>query len=239
MNKSAFCIIGFGLTLLALSGCAAPSATAVGSAPTTSSAASDEQVSPEQYGEFTAETGDEKVGPSGEEQLALANPAEQTGTPLGLAPYTAQEEEWARTQAPLGTAAAAIEERFASESAHEYFDDSNALVVAFAGSAPAEAVALLEATRLPFLIIEHVGFNRAEYLAAVSNVNDQALDFVSSDVQTWVAPAPNEAPGAIVVTFNSSDETLRVPTPAQVQSISVDEPFTVTFTTGGAPLEFR
>lgn len=239
MKKSASCFVGIGLTVLALSGCAAPSTTAVGSSATTSAAVGAEEVLPEQWGIFTAETGDEKVGPSVEEELAVADQAESTGTPLELAPYSAEEEEWARTQAPLGTAAAAIEQRFASESAYNYFDDSNALVVAFAGSAPAEAVSLLEATQLPFSIVENVGFNRAEYLAAVSDVSAQARQFVSSEVQTWVAPAPDVAPGAIVVTVNSRDETLRVPTSAQVRSVSVEEPFSVTFRTGGAPLEFR
>lgn len=225
MNKIASCFVGVGLGALVLSGCAAPSASAPRN---TGSEASDVMgIGPELPLATAAGLGD-SAAPSGDASASAA------GTP-GDASTPADEEFWQRNQAPLGTATAAIEEQFPDEFAYAFFDDSSAMHVAFTGSAPAEAVALLQSTGLPYVVVESVGFNAAEYQAVANDVSEQTSQYVTADRQVAVSPKPSIAPGVITVSFLSTDPDLTTdpgltaPAGSRYKPVAVDLPFTVTF----------
>jgi len=233
MNKIASCFVGVGLTALALSGFAAASATGVEPAATASAADGDS----ESGHTSVLGIGTEQVLPSTGDELAI-KPA--TGAPDdSVDPY--EEGFWERNQAPLGTATAAIEEQFPDEYAYAFFDDSSAMHVAFAGPAPTEAVALLHNTGLPYVIVESVGFNAAEYQAAAEDVVKQTLKYVTAERQVSVSPEPTIEPGTIKVSFQSTDPELTtdpgLTTPPQ--PVTVGAPFTITFDdTYTSPREF-
>lgn len=210
MKKLAFCFASVALTALALSGCAAPSATGAG------------ESAPESAVHVGMET--DRV-----------LPAAATSVPDDAVDPN-EEGVWERHYAPLGTATAVIEERFQDEFAYAFFDDSAAMHVAFAGSAPTEAVTLLQDTGLPFVVVESVGFNNVEYVAAVQAVGEQTLQYVTDERQVSVTPKPTMKPGAITVSFLSVDPELTTdpgltapPTGSRYKPVTVDAPFTVTF----------
>jgi hypothetical protein len=210
MNKLASCFAGVALTALALSGCAASSAAGAGGS------------APESAVHVGIETG-------------RVLPSNVTGVPHDAVDLN-EEGVWERHYAPLGTATAAIEEQFPDEFAYAFFDDSAAMHVAFAGPAPSEAVALLQNTGLPFVVVEFVGFNNAEYLAAADLVAEQTLQYVTDERQVSVSPKPTIEPGTIKVSFLSTDPELTTdpgltapPAGSRYTPVTVDAPFTVTF----------
>jgi len=138
------------------------------------------------------------------------------------------DQFWQENQAPLGDATALIEEQFPNEFAYAYFDDLSAMHVAFAGEAPAEAVALLEATGLPHFMIEEVGFNAAEYQEAADSVSEQLSEYVTEERQVSVSQNSELAPGGLKVSFLSEDASL-TRDPGVAESVSVDAPFKVIF----------
>lgn len=147
---------------------------------------------------------------------------------------------WEENQAPLGDATALIEGQFPGEFAYGFFDDDSAMHVGFKGAAPAEAVALLEGTGLPYVVIESVGFNAADYQVAAEDLADQLRTYVTDDRQVSVSQNSAIAPGALKVSFQSEDPALTtdpgIAEPAanarsseSVQPVDVDTPFTVVF----------
>ncbi|TFC87411.1 hypothetical protein [Cryobacterium sp. TMT4-31] len=134
----------------------------------------------------------------------------------------------ALNQTPLGDATALIEEQFPNEFAYAFFDDSSAMHVGFAGTAPAGAVALLKGTDLPYVVIESVGFNAAEYQQAATSVGEQTRKYVTSDRQVQISQDSSMAPGAIKVSFQSDDAQFRSD-PGLRKSITVDTPFRIIF----------
>ncbi|POH59603.1 hypothetical protein C3B59_17045 [Cryobacterium zongtaii] len=149
-------------------------------------------------------------------------------TPPADASIPGDDEFWEANYAPLGTATAAIEEQFSEEFGYAFFDKTPAMHVAFKGPAPAEAVALLQNTGLPFVIVESVGFNAAEYQAAANEVSRQTRQYVSAERQVQVSQSPSTVPGLIEVSFQSLDPTLTTD-PGLAESIDVDPPFSVAF----------
>ena len=164
--------------------------------------------------------------PSASVEQVLA-PIAAEGTPADAA-TPADDEFWQLNQAPLGTATAAIEEQFVDEFAYAFFDEVSAMHVAFAGRAPAEAVALLQATHLPHVVIESVGFNAAEYQAAADDVAKQTRKYVTEERQVAVSQDPSAGPGAITVSFLSLDPELTTD-PGIIKSLTVDAAFTISF----------
>jgi hypothetical protein len=203
MNKLASCLVGIGLTTLALSACTAPSAT-----------------------DSEHSSSDTTAIGVGMEQVVPGDPTETALPADSSAMY--EEGFWEQNQAPLGTATAAIQEQFPREFAYAFFDDSSAMHVGFSGSAPTEAVALLENTGLPYVIVESLGFNAAEYETATDVVVDQTLRYVTEERQVTVSSVPSAGPGVIVVSFQSDDPELTT-NPGLTEAITVEEPFTVTF----------
>lgn len=213
MKSITSCFVGFGL-LVALSGCSA--ATHASPEPAASTSA---------VGDSGNGSGATDVVEVDTEQVL---PADSSAL--------AEDGFWERNQAPLGTATAAIEEQFPDEFAYAFFDDSSAMHVAFAGPAPAEAVVLLQNTGLPFVIVESVGFNAAEYDAALDAVVEQTLQYVTPEREVTVSSDPSAGRGAIKVSFQSNDPELTTdpglatpPVGSRFQPVSVDAPFIMTF----------
>ena len=75
------------------------------------------------------------------------------GHTLAELDYSPQEQEWALYQKPLGDAASVIETEFAGDYAYCYFGESRTFTMGFAGDAPAGAIALLDATGLPYTTV--------------------------------------------------------------------------------------
>ena len=164
------------------------------------------------------------------------------GVTLGQVDYSPAEVEWALHQKPLGDAASVIETEFAADYAYAYFGPERSFTVGFSDDAPAGALALLDHTGLPYSTVEGLGFNDARYQHAVTiligevshrldradllgdGLNVGALFHVSSDTTT--------APGAIVVSVSSADESIREAAIAAVGTLSADPPFTVTVVRG-------
>ncbi|POH64765.1 MULTISPECIES: hypothetical protein [Cryobacterium] len=149
-------------------------------------------------------------------------------TPPADASTPGDDEFWEANYAPLGTATAAIEEQFPEEFGYAFFDKTPTMHVAFKGSAPAEAVVLLQNTGLPFVIVESVGFNAAEYQTAANEVTRQTRQYVSAERQVQVSQSSSDVPGLIEVSFQSLDPTLTID-PGLAESIDVDPPFSVAF----------
>jgi hypothetical protein len=198
MNKLVSCFVAAGLAALVLSGCATPPV----SDPKEAAGASD------------------VLGEGTEQDLPHTPPAD--------ASIPGDDEFWEANYAPLGTATAAIEEQFPDEFGYAFFDKTPAMHVAFKGSVPAEAVVLLQNTGLPFVIVESVGFNAAEYQAAATEVSRQTRQYVTAERQVQVSQSSSTVPGLIEVSFQSLDPTLTTD-PGLAKSIEIDPPFSVAF----------
>ena len=198
MNKLASCLVAVGLAALVLSGCATPP-----------------------VAEPNDAAGASAVLGVGTEPVLPDTPPADASTP-------GDDEFWEANYAPLGTATAAIEVQFPDEFGYAFFDKTPAMHVAFKGSAPAEAVVLLQSTGLPFVIVESVGFNAAEYQAAANEVSRQTRQYVSAERQVQVSQSSSTVPGLIEVSFKSVDPTLTTD-PGLAESIDVDPPFSVAF----------
>ena len=129
---------------------------------------------------------------------------------------------------PLGDAAGRIEEQFPNDYAYALFDDENAIHVAFKAEAPADAVAILEATGQPHVVVESVGFNAADYQAAMDSVVRQTEKYVTTEREVSVAQDPSIGAGVISVSFQSNDPSL-LADPGIVKSLEVDAPFQLVF----------
>lgn len=129
---------------------------------------------------------------------------------------------------PLGDAAGLIEEQFPNDFAYALFDDDNAIHVAFKAEAPADAVAILEATGQPHVVVESVGFNAADYQAAMDSVARQTEKYVTTEREVSVASDPSIGAGVITVSFQSNDGSL-LGDPGIVKSLEVDAPFQIVF----------
>jgi hypothetical protein len=228
VKKIASYFVGVGLSALVLSGCTAPSPI--------------DRPDPE-----SGATHGEGIGTDPGLPLTKAvTPATPADLPGGEVPAAADipadasnpadEEFWALNQALLGTATAAIEEQFPNDFAYAFFDDASAMHVAFAGRAPADAAALLQNTGLPYVLIESVGFNYAEYEAAAAEVSEQTGQYVTTERQVAVSLAPTVAPGALTVSFLSTDSALTVDpglgspvAGSGYEPVTIDPPFTVLF----------
>ena len=208
MKKLASCFVGAGWAAVVLSGCYAPAAVSV---------------------EPTA-TALTTVGEEASTERATSAPADT---------LTVDDEEfWVLNQAPLGIAAGAIEEQFPDEFAYAFFDESSALHVGFAGTAPADAVALLKRTGLAHVVIESVGFNAAEYQAAADSVSGQIRRYVTAERQAQVAQDPSFGVGVILVSFQSEDPRL-LGDPGLAESVILDAPFRIVFDfTNTTPVDF-
>jgi len=201
MNKLASCFVAAGLAALALTGCATPPAIDRGAS-----------------GEAGAATG------FGTEQVLPT--AAPTAPSDAAAP--GDDESWEVNYAPLGTATDAIEEQFSDEFGYAFIDDASAMHVGFKGAAPAGAVALLQNTGLPFVIVESVGFNAAEYQTAANQVAKQTRKYVTTERQVQVSQKSSTVPGLIEVSFQSLDPSLTTD-PGLARSVKVELPFTVAF----------
>ena len=156
------------------------------------------------------------------------------GVTLEQLDYSDDEVEWALHQKPMGDAASVIEEQFAGEYAFAYFgSDHRSFTIAFDGTAPAGALALLDATGLPYTSIEDVGFTDAEYQAAVNAVSKQVQAKLISGAGFSISPDPTIAPGAITVAIDGDDEATRQRMLDGLGTITVDAPFSVTVVEGG------
>jgi hypothetical protein len=129
---------------------------------------------------------------------------------------------------PLGDAAGLIEEQFPNDFAYALFDDDNAIHVAFKAEAPAHAVAILEATGQPHVVVESVGFNAADYSAAQDSVVRQTQKYATTEREVSVASDPSIGAGVITVSFQSNDASL-LGDPGIVESLEVDAPFKIVF----------
>ena len=156
------------------------------------------------------------------------------GTTLEQLNYSDDQVEWALHQKPMGDAASVIEEQFADEYAFAYFGSAaRTFTIAFAGTAPAGAQALLDATGLPYTSIEDVGFTDSEYQAAVRAVTKQVQAKLSSGAGFTISPDPTIAPGAITVAVNGADEATRQRMLDVLGTITVKAPFSVIVGEGG------
>jgi hypothetical protein len=198
MNKLAARFVGAGLAALVLTSCATPPAS--------------------DPGDVT--TAPDVMGAGTEQVLPNSTPPD--------ASIPGDEEFWEANYAPLGTATAAIEEQFPDEFGYAFFDKTPAMHVAFKGLAPAAAVVLLQNTGLPFVTVESVGFNAAEYQAAANEVSRQTRQYVSAERQVQVSQSSSTVPGLIEVSFQSLNPTLTTD-PGLAESIDVDPPFSVAF----------
>jgi hypothetical protein len=129
---------------------------------------------------------------------------------------------------PLGDAAGLIEEQFPNDFAYALFDDDNAIHVAFKAEAPADAVAILEATGQPHVVVESVGFNATDYSAAQDSVVRQTQKYATTEREVSVASHPSIGAGVITVSFQSNDASL-LGDPGIVESLEVDAPFKIVF----------
>ena len=215
MKKLASCLVGAGLAVV-LSGCSAPDA---GIEPVASA--------------VTA------VGEDAAAGRATSAPSTTSASGAPSDRLTVDDEEfWVINQAPLGIAAGAIEEQFPDEFAYAFFDESSALHVGFAETAPAEAVALLRGTGLAYVVIESVGFNALEYQAAADSVSVQIRRYVTEERQAQVAQYPTFGPGVILVSFQSEDPRL-LGDPGLAESVILDAPFRIVFDfTNTTPVDF-
>jgi len=155
--------------------------------------------------------------------------------------FSPQEQEWALYQKPMGDAASVIETEFADAYAYCYFGESRTFTMGFAGDAPAGAIAVLDATGLPFTTVEGLGFSATEYQAAADAVTDQVIDALDgaglrSTTGFMVGSDPTIAPGAIVVTIMGDDAASRQAGMAAVGTPSIGAPFSVTVLEGGGML---
>jgi hypothetical protein len=216
MKKLRCCLVGAGLAAVVLSGCSAPDA---GIEPVASA--------------VTA------VGEDAAAGRATSAPSTTSASGAPSDRLTVDDEEfWVINQAPLGIAAGAIEEQFPDEFAYAFFDESSALHVGFAETAPAEAVALLRGTGLAYVVIESVGFNALEYQAAADSVSVQIRRYVTEERQAQVAQYPTFGPGVILVSFQSKDPRL-LGDPGLAESVILDAPFRIVFDfTNTTPVDF-
>ena len=217
MKKLTCCLVGAGLAAVVLSGCSAPSD--AGIEPVASA--------------VTA------VGEDAAAGRATSAPSTTSASGAPSDRLTVDDEEfWVINQAPLGIAAGAIEEQFPDEFAYAFFDESSALHVGFAETAPAEAVALLRATGLAHVVVEAVGFNALEYQAAADSVSVQIRRYVTEERQAQVAQYPTFGPGVILVSFQSKDPRL-LGDPGLAESVILDAPFRIVFDfTNTTPVDF-
>lgn len=124
---------------------------------------------------------------------------------LTLAPLTAEDKLWAKTQEPLGDAAALIQIEFPADYAYAYFSDVK-LVIGFANDAPDKAEQRLAQTGLPFEVEENVGFNEMAYIDEVDRLSEAFSEATPDGVYFTVAPTPNVSPSRILATFSSDAE---------------------------------
>ena len=160
------------------------------------------------------------------------------GHTLAELDYSPQEQEWALYQKPLGDAASVIETEFAGDYAYCYFGESRTFTMGFAGDAPAGAIALLDATALPYTTVEDLGFSATDYQTAANTVADEVISALDeaglrSTAGFMVSSDPTIAPGAIVVTIMGDDPASRQAGIAAVGSPSISAPFSVTVIEGG------
>jgi len=160
------------------------------------------------------------------------------GHTLAELDYSPQEQEWALYQKPLGDAASVIETEFAGDYAYCYFGESRTFTMGFAGDAPAGAIALLDATGLPYTTVEDLGFSATDYQTAANTVADEVISALDeaglrSTAGFMVSSDPTIAPGAIVVTIMGDDSASRQAGIAAVGSPSISAPFSVTVIEGG------
>ncbi|MEC5184682.1 hypothetical protein RCH12_002152 [Cryobacterium sp. MP_3.1] len=163
------------------------------------------------------------------------------GHTLGELNYSPQEQEWALYQKPLGDAASVIETEFADDYAYCYFGESRTFTMGFAGDAPAGAIAVLDATGLPFTTVEGLGFSATEYQAATGAVSRQVIEALDeaglrSTVGFTVESDPTIQPRAIVVSITGDDAASRQSGMAAVGTPSISAPFSVTVLEGGGML---
>lgn len=163
------------------------------------------------------------------------------GHTLAELDYSPEEQEWALYQKPLGDAASVIETEFADDYAYCYFGHSRTFTMGFAGDAPAGAIAVLDATELPYTTVEGLGFSALEYQAAADAVTDQVIDALDeaglrSTAGFMVGSDPTLAPGAIVVTIMGDDAASREAGLAAVGTPSISAPYSVTVVEGGGML---
>lgn len=124
---------------------------------------------------------------------------------LTLAPLTSDDKLWAKTQEPLGDAAASIQTEFPADYAYAYFSDLK-LVIGFANHAPHEAEQMLAQTGLPFEVAENVGFNEIDYMNEVDRLSEAFSKAAPDGVYFTVAPTPDVSPGRILLTLSSGAE---------------------------------
>jgi len=132
------------------------------------------------------------------------------GHTLAELDYSPEEQEWALYQKPLGDAASVIETGFADDYAYCYFGESRTFTMGFAGDAPAGAIAVLDATGLPYTTVEGLGFSATEYQAAADAVTNQVIDAfdeagLRSTAGFMAGSDPRIQPGTIVVTIMGDD----------------------------------
>ncbi|TFD87315.1 hypothetical protein E3T61_16015 [Cryobacterium lactosi] len=160
------------------------------------------------------------------------------GHTLAELDYSAQEQEWALYQKPLGDAASVIETEFAEDYAYCYFGESRTFTMGFTGDAPAGAIAVLDATGLPYTTVEGLGVSATEYQAAADAVMKQVIEALDeaglrSTAGFAVASDPMIEPGAIVVSITGDDAASRRAGMAAVGTPSISAPFSVTVIEGG------
>ena len=139
-------------------------------------------------------------------------------------PAVLSEEEWARTQKPLGDASAVIAEQYESEFAYSFFTPDG-FVIAFDSSAPEPALDILNRTGLPFQLAEDAGFNQTEYEAQASTLAHQYSSYAGRGYQVRSTPRPDIAPGVVLITFGSAEGGL----PAGLAKPDADSPFSAVF----------
>ena len=163
------------------------------------------------------------------------------GHTLAELDYSPEEQEWALYQKPLGDAASVIETGFADDYAYCYFGESRTFTMGFAGDAPAGAIAVLDATGLPYTTVEGLGFSATEYQAAADAVTNQVIDAfdeagLRSNAGFMVGSDPRIQPGTIVVTIMGDDTASRQAGMAAVGTPSISAPYSVTVIEGGGML---
>ena len=156
------------------------------------------------------------------------------GTTLEQLDFSDGEVEWALHQKPMGDAASVIEEQFADEYAYAHFGPAaRTFTIAFDGTAPAGAFALLDATGLPYTSIENVGFTDSEYQAAARAVTKQVQAKLIAGAGFSISPDPTITPGAITVAIDGDDAATRQRMLDELGTITVEAPFSVTVVEGG------
>ena len=138
-----------------------------------------------------------------------AAPGENEESPvLEEAPLTVAELSWVQNQKPLGDAAAIAENSYADDFAYGYFTkDAGQFVIGFRGAAPDEVVQAFEATNLPFVIKENVGYNATERYSVVESIGAQLEPPAGSSVSVGISSAPDVGDFALKVTVSSDDPT--------------------------------